>query len=138
MKDLSCGVIVTDGLRLLAIVPWGKRNSLDLPKGHLNPGEMPRDCAVRELEEETSLSIKPALLKDLGRFEYTSYKDLHLFLYRTSFENFDVTKLQCKSTFTNSFGKEVPEATAFQLVDYNDKRFYSSLKPILFLVQKSL
>ncbi|MFP6648907.1 MAG: NUDIX domain-containing protein, partial [Pirellulaceae bacterium] len=27
----------------------------DLPKGHLDPGETPAECALRELEEETGI-----------------------------------------------------------------------------------
>ena len=136
-KQLSCGVILTNGYQLLAIVPWGKKNSLDIPKGHIEPGESPALCAARELEEETSFEVAPSSLKDLGAFGYTADKDLHLFLHKvTSLPK--VETLKCLSTFTNQYGRVVPEATGFCLASFNDPRFYASLKPLLFLVQKSL
>ena len=138
MKDLSCGVIIADNEKhLLAIVPWGKKNSLDIPKGHIDPGESPIECALRELREETSIKLKASDLKDLGKFYYSTEKDLHLFLCKvTSMPN--PLQLKCNSTFTNAYGKVVPEATAFQITSFDDPRFYASLKPILFLIQKSL
>lgn len=135
--ELSCGVVVTDGQQLLAIVPWGKKSKLDLPKGHIEAGETEAQCAVRELQEETGLRVNIDQLKPLGRFKYTNYKDLSLFLYRVSALP-NLASLKCASMFTDPYGRKVPEATAFALVDFNDDRFYSSLKPVLFLVQKQL
>jgi len=138
MKELSCGVIVTDGSKLLAIVPWGRKNSLSIPKGHVEPGEELVDCAIRELKEETSLIANPSKLLDLGRFEYTSYKDLHLFLWKRSLGDIDISQLRCSSYFISDTGKQVPEVIGFDIVSFDDPRFYRSLKPILFLIQKHL
>ena len=41
-----------------------------LPSGRVDRGESPRDAAVRELREETSLAVDPSALRELG--------DLHL------------------------------------------------------------
>jgi 8-oxo-dGTP pyrophosphatase MutT (NUDIX family) len=55
----SCGVIVTDGRRLLL---GHATNSprWDIPKGIAEPGESFVAAAVRELEEETGLRVEPA------------------------------------------------------------------------------
>jgi len=41
--------------------PW----TLDLPGGHIEPGETPKESAIRETLEETQLSV--GLLKFLGK-----------------------------------------------------------------------
>jgi len=135
--DLSCGVVVTNGEQLLAIIPWGKKNNLDLPKGHIDAGETEAQCAARELQEETGLKVSISNLKPLGRFKYNDYKNLSLFLLKVPTMP-NIASLKCTSTFVNPYGREVPEATGFAIVNFNDARFYSSLKPILFLIQKQL
>ncbi len=132
-KKLSCGVIVTDGTKLLAIIPWGKKHQLDIPKGGIDEGESPRDCAARELFEETGLVVAPSRLTDLGETPYNQFKTLHLFLMKTKLPN--IRNLKCTSFFTNPYGKEVPEAAGFEYVEFNDPRFYQSLKPILRIIQ---
>jgi 8-oxo-dGTP pyrophosphatase MutT (NUDIX family) len=53
----------------------------EIPAGTLNPGEDPRECASRELQEETG--YKPGKLEDLGGIYvapgYTT-EYIHLFL----------------------------------------------------------
>ncbi len=136
-KYHSCGVAITDGQRVLAIIPWGRKHSLDLPKGGRDVGEEPVNCALRELREETGIELTAQDVTHLGKFAYTEDKDLELFVHRTK-KLPDVSTLRCKSTFTNQYGRTVPEATGFEIVEFSDDRFYSRLKPILFLVQKSL
>jgi len=135
--DLSCGVIVTDGKQLLAIQPWGKKNRLDIPKGHIDPGETEVQCAARELFEETYLTIDEKLLKPLGTFPYSASKNLSLFLYRTQSLP-AISMLKCTSYFTNPYGKDVPEAVGFEYASFEDSRFYESLKPLLRKVQVML
>lgn len=58
-------VLVTDGQRRVLLVERGKepfKGKLVLPGGHIEPGESPRDAAVRELREETGLVVAPAAL----------------------------------------------------------------------------
>ena len=40
----------------------------DLPKGHVDPGESPADCALRELHEETGIVRQDISIDD--RFEF--------------------------------------------------------------------
>lgn len=134
----SCGIIITDGEQLLAIVPWGHSGKkLDLPKGKLEAGEAPVICACRELREETGIILRPGLLSDLGEFDYMPEKKLHLFRYRTT-KLPKIATMKCTSMFLNPHGKAVPEAISFEYVSFSDPRFFISMKPVLFLVQKNL
>lgn len=55
-KRFSCGAVVVrsrpEGLRYLLLRVYG---TWDFPKGRLEPGEMPLQAAIREVEEETGL-----------------------------------------------------------------------------------
>lgn len=46
---------------------WG------FPKGHPNEGEKPLDAAIRELEEETSLTFKEIVLEEIFSESYTFF-----------------------------------------------------------------
>jgi 8-oxo-dGTP pyrophosphatase MutT (NUDIX family) len=129
-REVSCGVIVTDKKRLVAIKPYGKHNALDLPKGHREDGESAITAAIRELQEETGLEVDRKRLFSLGVFNYTSYKDLELFLLLMNPLPLPAS-LKCTSYFTDDHGRKVPEATGFELVAFNDVRFYTPLRKIL-------
>ena len=122
-KNVSCGVILVEDGKFLACHPTGKRYgeaSLDIPKGHLEEDEDPRDCMERELYEETSIELSPeekAKAEDLGEFPYTSYKDLHLFYLETKVPPLDT--LRCLSTWDDN-GVDRTEVNAYQMVPLDD------------------
>jgi len=111
-KLLSAGILVLhpEG-RLLLAHATGARH-WDIPKGLVDAGETPRDAAVREASEECGLSFAAEALHELGRFAYRPEKDLHLFM--TLGADVDPTCCRCTSTFTDRFGRVVPEADAFE------------------------
>jgi len=52
-------------------------NRWDLPKGHVDPGEKKKQCALRELEEETSITSKDIKIDSDFKFKekyIVSYK----------------------------------------------------------------
>jgi 8-oxo-dGTP diphosphatase len=60
-----------DGLRFLLVHPSGNYNRhapWSIPKGELEPGESPEDCALRETREETGLECR--ILAPLGETTY--------------------------------------------------------------------
>src|SRR5205807_5380639 len=77
-KTTSCGVIITDGKRLLLGHATGSPR-WDIPKGMAEPGESFAAAAVRELQEETGLSVAETELRPLGVHAYRRGKDFALF-----------------------------------------------------------
>lgn len=79
-KTTSCGVVVTDGARMV-LGHASRSPRWDIPKGGVEPGETLRAAACRELIEETGLVAAPDALKDLGIKPYLRDKDLALFAW---------------------------------------------------------
>ncbi len=64
----SCGVLVFRSKPVESFLLMEHRRRLDLPKGHLEPGESEQDCALRELEEETGITADDLELDPDFRF----------------------------------------------------------------------
>jgi len=111
-KSTSCGVIVTDGKRLLLGHATGSPR-WDIPKGMAEPGESFAAAAVRELQEETGLTVAEAELRPLGVHAYRRGKDLALFCWPSP-ELPDPKQLTCSSRFPLG-GRMVPEFDRFGL-----------------------
>lgn len=97
-RRISCGVVVTDGSALLLGHATGSPR-WDIPKGLAEPGEDFRSAALRELQEETGLSVAPESLRDLGVHSYMPGKDLALFVWQCA-QLPDPQDLVCHSGFT--------------------------------------
>jgi bis(5'-nucleosidyl)-tetraphosphatase len=55
-RPLSCGFLIVRGDPISAFLLMEHPDRLDLPKGHVDPGESDLECALRELEEETGIT----------------------------------------------------------------------------------
>lgn len=111
-KRLSCGVVILNRDRELLLCHVTGQNHWDLPKGGIDPGETPLDAALRETREESGLRLQPDALFDLGRFAYTSKKNLHLFA--TLMPRFDLKELRCESRYLDRYsGRQLPEMDGF-------------------------
>jgi len=111
-KTTSCGVIVTDGERLL-LGHATRSPRWDIPKGEAEPEESFAAAAVRELFEETGLSVSVAELQPLGVFPYRRGKDLALFGWAMPHLP-DPQTLTCASYFSVN-GEQLPEFDRFGL-----------------------
>jgi 8-oxo-dGTP pyrophosphatase MutT (NUDIX family) len=111
-KSTSCGVIVTDGKRLLLGHATGSPR-WDIPKGMAEPGESFAAAAVRELLEETGLRALETDLRPLGVHHYRRGMDLALFCWPSP-ELPDPKRLTCTSHFALG-GRMVPEFDRFGL-----------------------
>lgn len=135
IKELSAGVIITDGLTILGCRPFGKQNlkhCYDLPKGHVEEGEDFKAAAIRETEEETGYIIhNPEALIDLGRFPYIPTKDLYLYLYAVDSLP-DTRSLKCTTYWDTAGGFQVPEVAGYKLIPIEELDwFFKSLSPVV-------
>jgi 8-oxo-dGTP pyrophosphatase MutT (NUDIX family) len=112
-KTTSCGVVVTDGERLL-LGHASRSPRWDIPKGGVEPGESFSDAARRELREETGLTAPPAGLRPLGVKPYLRNKDLALFAWIVDALP-DPNSLSCSTFFTLPNGTRLPEFDKFGL-----------------------
>jgi putative (di)nucleoside polyphosphate hydrolase len=112
VKSTSCGVIVTDGERLL-LGHATRSPRWDIPKGMAEPGESLTATARRELLEETGLTAPEGELRPLGVFPYLRDKDLALFVWVPP-QMPDPDALACASHFAWN-GQMLPEFDRFGL-----------------------
>src|SRR5436190_9015296 len=115
-KETSCGVIVTDGERML-LGHATRSPRWDIPKGVAEPGEELAAAARRELFEETGLDAPAAELRPLGVLPYRSGKDLALFVWAVP-RLPDPKTLFCASCFTWK-ASELPEFDRFGLFTHD-------------------
>lgn len=117
-KLVSCGVIVTDGHRLL-LGHAARSPRWDIPKGVAEPGEDHATAAARELDEETGLLVAPAELRPLGVHAYLPAKDLALFIW-TPAALPDPATLVCRSMVRLPGGGTLPELDRFGLFGWDE------------------
>jgi 8-oxo-dGTP pyrophosphatase MutT (NUDIX family) len=111
-KRLSCGIVIVSADRELLLCHVTGQNHWDLPKGGIDSGETPIAAALRETREECGLHLAPEVLRDLGRFEYTSKKNLHLF--GAFMPRLDISQLRCESHyFDRYYRREMPEMDGY-------------------------
>lgn len=116
-KTTSCGVIVTDGERML-LGHATRSPRWDIPKGEAEVGESFAAAARRELAEETGLQAREAELRPLGVFPYRSGKDLALFAWALPHLP-DPQALVCASQFAWN-GRMLPEFDRFGLFTHEE------------------
>ena len=112
-KTISCGVIVTDGKRLL-LGHATRSPRWDIPKGGIEPGETLEEAARRELREETGLAAPASALSALGTYPYLRSKDLALFAWAVP-ELPDPAMLVCSTYFVLRDGTRLREFDRFGL-----------------------
>ncbi len=112
-RQTSCGVIVTDGERIL-LGHATRSPRWDIPKGGAEPGENFADAAARELREETGLIASADALLELGVHAYLRGKDLALFAWAPP-QLPDPDSLACSSHFALPNGTLLPEFDRFGL-----------------------
>ena len=97
MITTTCGILITNGTDILICHPTNSTH-WDIPKGRQDPGESYADSAIRELWEETGISIKEDNLVYLGVYDYKPTKQLALFKYQIDTMP-DPTQCRCESKF---------------------------------------
>lgn len=114
-KIVSCGIVLLDPDGRLLLAHATGTNHWDIPKGHGEEGESYAQSALREMVEETGLSLEASRLVDLGRFVYRRDKDLYLFAARAAGDELDLSRCTCTSLFPrHGDGVMIPEMDAYR------------------------
>ena len=100
-KLLSCGLIVFNERSEILIGHQTGKSYWDLPKGLIDEGEAPIDCALREAFEEFGIVFPKARLADLGQRAYYEGKDFHPFAVRSNSEETAIEACSCTSSFVH-------------------------------------
>jgi len=96
----------------------------DLPKGTIEKNEEPIEACIREVFEETNLTVQKEKLVDLGVFSYNHYKNLHLFALLTN-ELPNVESFICNSFFYHpGKQKNCPEADGFKYIAFENMEYF--------------
>lgn len=113
----TCGVFVfnPDKTLLICHVTNSDEQTWSIPKGRPNVGEQSIDAAVRELWEETGLSVDAADLAPAGTAFYKSGRELVAYTYHSK-NTIDPAALKCASVVTKN-DVSFPEVDAFRFVD---------------------
>jgi 8-oxo-dGTP pyrophosphatase MutT (NUDIX family) len=126
-RTVSCGVVMLNTRGDVLLCHATETTHWDVPKGAADPGESPREAALRELVEETGIVLDAARLKDLGRFVYRRDKDLHLFAVRVTEDEVKLENCVCESYFPRySDGTMIPEMDAYRWVSPTDVDQFAS------------
>jgi 8-oxo-dGTP pyrophosphatase MutT (NUDIX family) len=133
-KKISAGVIITDGAHVTIGHVTGQKN-WDLPKGGVDDGESILHAAIRELKEETGLTVTADQLKALGMYAYTPKKDLALYVWIVT-QMPNPKHMVCTSLFATQSGKMLPELDGFASVAWNKLSKY--LRPNMMLVMNTV
>lgn len=132
---LSCGIVLINSMgRILACKPHERPHQYyDVPKGEIDEGETPYECALRETFEETGLDLTDQELIDCGEFTYIpNKKNIHLFMCHYDIDN--IENLVCTSMYFNRDKKMLcPEISEYRFVtpEQIEEIFYPSLVPVL-------
>ena len=118
VRQTSCGVVVTDGQRIL-LGHATRSPRWDIPKGVAEPGENFADAAARELLEETGLVVSRSELVEFGVHTYLRGKDLAMFAW-TPPQLPDPRNLACTSRFALADGTLLPEFDRFGLFPWEE------------------
>jgi 8-oxo-dGTP pyrophosphatase MutT (NUDIX family) len=110
-RQTSCGVIVTDGECIL-LGHATRSPRWDIPKGVAELDEGFPAAAVREVLEETGLTVALDELTELGVYPYLRGKDLALFAWVLP-QLPDPQSLSCSTQFALANGTLLPEFDRF-------------------------
>jgi 8-oxo-dGTP pyrophosphatase MutT (NUDIX family) len=126
-KQISSATIITDGNKvLIGKITNHRKGRYDFPKGLVEDNEDPKDTAVREVFEETNITIDKNNLIDIGVYPYNKIKDLHVYIYRV--DDIDVfvsdKNIYCSSYFETPYGIMLPEISGHKIVYINKLEQY--------------
>lgn len=120
-KQISSGVIFVDAEKelILMIHPTNQKDYWDFPKGRVEDGETTLEAAIREVEEETGITIDKDenKISDLGFHIYNKHKNIHMYVCLD--KDIDTSKLSCSEYVDTPHGS-FPECDDFEFFSIQD------------------
>jgi 8-oxo-dGTP pyrophosphatase MutT (NUDIX family) len=124
--QISAGMLVIDyATDRLLIGHATNQKHWDIPKGLIEEDEVPIEAAFRELYEEVGTNFGfvkhefSDVAIDIGEYEYTKYKNLHLFILPINDFTLKGETFSCNSYF-EMYGKQFPEIDDYRWVEWKD------------------
>ena len=91
-RPSSRAIIIKNGK--IALVYREKKNDYSFPKGHLEEGETPSQCAIREIYEESNVIVDNAKLISISTW---NYDDDEIYVYVSTLpDDFDLSAYPLK------------------------------------------
>jgi mutator protein MutT len=115
-KNVSKAVITKEDGALLLLRSAGEKfpNKWDLPGGHVHVGEDPKDGLIREVKEETGVTLKEPIEKLYEEGNITFYKaqmpDIKITLSHEHDEHKFVTKKNIPDNISGKFKRAIKKA----------------------------
>ena len=131
MKKITAAIVIIDAEgNILGCHGTGKPkdNGYDFPKGEVEHGESDISAAVRELREETDiyfLDYNICHLIDAGIHNHNKEKDIHIFIYRTTYFP-PIEQLKCSSFFERN-GKMIPEVDGYKIISKEERGMFNKV-----------
>lgn len=122
----AAGVAITYNGKLLVVHPTGsswKKSAVGIPKGGVELGEDLLDAAIRELREETGISLDPSILanKEIQSVDrYNSKGDLIYVLSYFVLPINDLSEIGIDSLKINKTNLQLEEIDWAGFIDIND------------------
>ena len=90
--------VIRDGQILLINKKTGLgKGKVNGPGGKVEPGEKPEECAVRECQEELSITVSNLQYCGQHRFQFVDGYSIHVWVYRTAeYEGIPTESLEAK------------------------------------------
>ena len=129
MKKVTAAVVIIDkDGKILACHGYGRPgdSGYDFPKGCVEEGETDKEGAIRELREETYLTIDDSKLIDAGVHRHNKEKNIHIFIYKVD-EFPKLSSLKCTSYFEGKDGKMYPEVDSFAIIDKEHRKAFNKV-----------
>lgn len=128
MKKITAAVVLINAIgSILGCHGTGKPKDqgFDFPKGLVEENETDIEAALRELREETDITLCKDDLIDCGIHPHNKEKNIHIFLFKIN-EFPDVKYLKCKSYFELN-GKNIPEVDYFEIIPREERHKFNKV-----------
>jgi 8-oxo-dGTP pyrophosphatase MutT (NUDIX family) len=135
-KESAGGVLYSDGQYLT--IKWVSEGTTELPKGTIEPGEIPEQACIREVREETGYNVRVIAPLTVSNFTFvwhdgrTIEKTVHYFLLERTDELEPITNREDNEDFENTW---LGASEAYSALSFDDTK--AALKAAIDIIEKT-